>query len=112
MGIHRINWKDRTATTGAVIGEKAYWGKGYGSEAKKLLLDYAFNELNLRKICSGALAFNGRSQAYSKKCGYEVEGVLKQHIFKNGEYHDLVQLAVFKEQWLPLWKKFRKRGRM
>ncbi len=61
MGIHRINWKDRTATTGAVIGEKAYWDKGYGSEAKMLVLDYAFNMLNLRKICSQVLAFNKRS---------------------------------------------------
>jgi len=41
MGIHNINWKDRTAITGAVIGEKAFWGKGYGSEAKMLFLNYA-----------------------------------------------------------------------
>jgi RimJ/RimL family protein N-acetyltransferase len=110
MGLHQISWKDRRATTGAVIGEKAYWGKGYGSEAKMLFLDYAFNILNLRKICSQVLGFNGRSQAYSKKCGYKVEAVLKRHIFKNGEYHDLIHMAVFKEDWLPLWKKFQKTG--
>jgi len=108
MGLHRINWKDRTATTGAVIGEKSYWGKGYGSEAKMLLLQYAFHSLNLRKICSLVLSFNGRSQAYSEKCGYKVEGTLKEHIFKNGQYWDEIHLAVFKEDWEPLWKRFQK----
>jgi RimJ/RimL family protein N-acetyltransferase len=111
MGLHRINWKDRTATTGALIGEKSYWGKGYGSEAKMLLLHYAFHSLNLRKICSLVLSFNGRSKAYSEKCGYKVEGVLKEHIFKNGEYWDEIHMAVFKEDWEPLWKEFQKTGK-
>lgn len=112
MGIHGINWKDRRGTTGAVIGEKAYWGKGYGSEAKMLLLNYIFNELNLHKVCSLVLAFNKRSQAYSEKCGYHVEGVLKRHLFKNGRYWDEIHMAVFKEDWLPLWKKFQKTGKL
>ena len=108
MGIHSISWKDRTATTGALIGEKEYWGKGYGSEAKMLLLDYAFNTLNLRKISSTVIAFNKRSEAYSLKCGYKREGVrVKQH-YRNGEYWDEILLALFKEDWLPLWEKFKK----
>jgi len=111
MGIHRINWKDRIATTGALIGEKNYWGKGYGSEAKMLLLSYAFNTLNLRKICSAVISFNERSKAYSLKCGYKVEGVLKQHIFKNGRYWDEIQLAIFRKDWLPIWERFQKNGR-
>jgi RimJ/RimL family protein N-acetyltransferase len=112
MGLHRINWKDRTAVTGAVIGEKMFWGKGYGSEAKMFFLNYAFNSLNLRKICSTVLSFNKRSVAYSKKCGYHVEGILKKHIFKNGEYQDEIHMAVFKEDWLLLWKEFQKTGRI
>lgn len=106
MGIHDINWKDRTATTGALIGEAEYRNNGYGSEAKMLLLNYAFNTLNLYKIKSTVLAFNERSSAYSKKCGYKVEGKLVREIFMNGSYIDLIQLAVFKEWWEPLWYKF------
>jgi RimJ/RimL family protein N-acetyltransferase len=112
MGIHGINWKSRLATTGAVIGEKEYWGRGYGSEAKMLLLNFAFNTLNLRKICSLVFGFNERSIAYSKKCGYEVEGILKAHHFKNGAYCDEVHMAVFKEQWQPIWEQFEKSGRI
>jgi len=107
MGIHGISWKDRTATTGALIGEEEYWGKGYGTEAKMLLLDYAFNTLNLRKIYSSVIAFNGRSRAYSLKCGYKEEGVRKDHWYRKGQYWDEILLAVFKEDWLPLWKKFK-----
>jgi RimJ/RimL family protein N-acetyltransferase len=107
MGLHRINVKDRTATTGSIIGEKEYWGKGYGTEAKMLLLHYAFNTLNLRKICSAAIAFNERSLRFNRKCGYEIEGTLREQFWRNGQYHDLVQIAVFRDKWLPLWEKFR-----
>jgi RimJ/RimL family protein N-acetyltransferase len=110
MGIHGISWKDRRATTGAVIGEKSYWGKGYGTEAKMLLLNYAFNTLNLRKICSRVFGFNGRSRAYSEKCGYKIEGTLRDHHFKRGAYCDEIHLAVFREDWLPIWERFQKMG--
>jgi RimJ/RimL family protein N-acetyltransferase len=108
MGIHEISWKDRRATTGAMIGEKSYWGKGYGTEAKMLLLNYAFNTLNLRKMSLRVYAFNKRCKAYNEKCGYKVEAVLKQEMFKNGRYQDLIVMAVFKNGWIPLWEKFRK----
>jgi len=108
MGIHSINWIDGTATTGAFIGEKEYWGKGYGTDAKMVLLNYAFNTLGLRKICSRVYAFNARSIAYSKHCGYVGDGVQKKHVFRNGEYHDVVQLAVFKDTWLPYWNTYAK----
>jgi RimJ/RimL family protein N-acetyltransferase len=104
MGLHRINWKDRVATTGAIIGEADFRDKGYGTAAKMLLLDYAFNTLNLRKICSSVIAFNERSLQYSLHSGYVIEGRLRQHIFKNGEYHDEINLGVFKEEWLAARK--------
>ncbi len=112
MGLHAINWKDRRATSGAIIGEKKFWGKGYGSEAKMLFLDYAFNTLNLRKICSGVMDFNKRSQAYNRKCGYKVEGVRKEQVFRNGRYCDEVLMAVFRKDWLQLWKKFERTGKV
>ena len=109
MGLHRINWKDRTATTGAIIGDKEYWGKGYGTEAKMLLLDYVFNTLNLRKIGSMVIAYNKRSLAYSLHCGYKIEGVLKKQIFKEGRYWDEIILGVFKNDWLSARKKLKER---
>jgi RimJ/RimL family protein N-acetyltransferase len=106
MGLHNINWRDRTATTGTLIGEKNYWGKGLGTEAKILLLRHAFHTMNLRKICSQVIEFNGRSKRYSEKCGYKSEGVLRMHTFRRGRYWDLENLAVFAEDFATVWERY------
>lgn len=106
--LERINYRNRTATTGIIIGEKEYWGKGYGTDAKMTLLNYAFNVLNLRKIYSQVLAFNKRSINYSKKCGYTTEGTFKKDCFVNGKYVDIICLAVFKQDWLKTWEEYKK----
>lgn len=108
MGLHGINQKDGTATTGALIGEKEYWGKRFGTESKMILLNHAFNTLNLRKVCSSVLAFNKRSRRYNDKCGYRIEGTLKKQYFVNGRYVDEVLMAVFKDDFMPLWRVFKK----
>lgn len=107
MGLHRIHWKDRRATTGSVLLEQ-HCNKGVGTAAKMLLLNWAFNELGLNKVESRVIAFNGRSQAYSEKCGYKVVGRLKRHILRHGEWHDEVLLEVHADDWRPLWEKFKK----
>lgn len=106
MGLHHVNFLDGLARTGSFIGVKDYWSKGYGTEAKMLVLEYAFNTLNLRKVCSAVYDFNGRSKKCLEKCGYHEEGCWKSHAYRNGSYHDLFQMAVFKEDFLPLWEKF------
>ncbi len=110
MGIHRINWIDRICTTGAMIGEKDYWGKGYGTDAKMILLDYIFHTLNLHKVCSAVIAYNKRSLHYSLHCGYTIEGTRKAHIFKKGRYWDLIELGLFKKDWLLIWKRYQQTG--
>jgi RimJ/RimL family protein N-acetyltransferase len=109
LGTHDINQIDQTAETGAHICIEER-GKGYGTEAKMILLDYLFNTLNLRKIISRVYAFNTASQKYSEKCGYTKEGVLKEHIFHNGSFVDLVYLAIFKDTFGPKWEEFKKQN--
>ena len=107
MGLHRIDLINGTATTGALIGEKEYWGKGYGTEAKMLLLSYAFHWLGLYKIRSTVIAYNGRSRRYSEKCGYREDGGPgKEEFFRFGRRWDEICLAVFRKDWEPLWQKF------
>jgi RimJ/RimL family protein N-acetyltransferase len=107
MGLHRIDLVNRNATTGAMLGDESYLGKGYGSDAKMQLLAHAFLELGLMKVQSRVYDFNTRSIAYSKKCGYVEEGVLKQQQYRNGTWCNEVLLAVFKDDWLPLWQKYK-----
>ncbi|TSC69945.1 MAG: GCN5-like N-acetyltransferase [Parcubacteria group bacterium Gr01-1014_46] len=110
MGLHRIDWVNRLATTGALIGDKEYWGKGFGTDAKMALLDYAFNTLNLNRINSDVIAFNERSLNYSLHCGYQVEGRKRQAMFRHGKYWDRIELGLLREEWLPLWEKYRETG--
>lgn len=106
IGLHQISWHDRTAVTGSFIGEPEYWSKGYGSEAKMLLLHYAFHTLNLRKICSSVIAFNKRSYGCLVKCGYRREGRQRAQHFCLGRYWDEIFLAVYQKTWKPLWQKW------
>jgi len=94
--------KDRNATFGIIIGEKDYWSKNYGTEAARLLINYGFQQLNLHRISSTAIAFNERSIKLQKKVGFREEGRLRQAIFKNGQYYDLVQFGILKEEWKGL----------
>jgi len=98
-GLHNISPKDHNALFGIVIGEKDYWSKGYGTEAARLLIDYGFQQLNLHRISSGALAFNDRSIKLHKKLGFREEGRLRQAMFKNGQYHDHVQFGLLRTEW-------------
>jgi len=101
-GLHDINPKDRKATFGIVIGEKDYWSKTYGTEAARLLINYGFQQLNLHRISSSAFAFNERSIKLHKNLGFREEGRLREAIFKNGEYHDLMLFGNLREDWKGL----------
>lgn len=98
-GLHDIKWKDRQATIGIAIGEKEYWNGGFGTEAVKLLVEYAFCQLNLHRISSSVYDFNARSLAMQKKIGFVIEGRRRQAIFKNGAYADEIVLGLLKEEW-------------
>mgnify|MGYP001562059404 CR=1 FL=1 len=106
IGLHDIDWINRTATTGTFIGKEELLGKGLGTEAKMLWLKHAFQTLNLRQIYSRAYAFNGRSISYSLKCGYKEIARYPDAVFRNGKYHDMIHLLVTREMWEPLWQKF------
>ena len=109
MGLHRINFISGTAVTGALIGGD-FQNKGYGTDAKMTMLNYAFNTLGLRKVCSEVIDFNGRSLHYSTKCGYHEEGRRVGQHLRDGEYCDEVLLAVFREDWLPLWQLYQQQS--
>ena len=99
VGLHQVSAKDRVATFGIAIGEKDYWSRGYGSEAARLLVRYGFEQLNLHRIYSAAWAFNERSIRLHLRVGFKEEGRLREHVFKNGRYHDRVELGLLRDEW-------------
>lgn len=94
-GIQEVNWLARVAVIGIMIGDKDYWGKGYGTDAMKVLIKFIFENMNINKIRLNTFSFNERAIKCYKKCGFEVEGVLKKEIFKDGKYYDEVVMALF-----------------
>ncbi len=101
--LSQINTIDLTAVTGTWIA-KPFWNQGFGTEAKLLLLKVAFDTLNLRKISSAAIAYNGRSVAHNQNAGYRLEGRRKKQHFRNGKYHDEILLACFRPWWEKKWR--------
>jgi len=99
IGLNSINPKDHSATFGIAIGEKDYWGNGYGTEATQIFLDYGFQQLNLHRISSEAFAFNERSIRLHKKVGFKEEGRQREAIFKNGNFHDHVMFGILRNEW-------------
>lgn len=83
-----------------VFVTKGHHGKGIGGEAITLMLSYAFNTLNLRKINADIFAFNEQSLRCFKKLGFREQGVMEKEYFVDGVYHDDILLRLFKEEWL------------
>jgi len=103
----RLNAQKQSGTTGTLIGNTSDHGKGFATDAKMLLLDYAFNWRGMRKVTSPILATNGASQRYAQKCGYRHMATIEQEHFRDGKWIDEVQYVVFRNDWLPLWEKYK-----
>lgn len=95
-----INWIHRTATLGIMIGEKDCYGKGYATEATRLVVEYAFKRLNLRKISLGVVAENMAAINVYEKIGFEVEGIKKEETYHDGHYCDIVVMGLFKDKFI------------
>jgi len=77
-GLMDINMRNGTGELGIFIGNKDYWGKGFGNESISLLLDYGFNILNLNNIMLRVSSFNKRAINCYKKCGFKEIGRRRQ----------------------------------
>lgn len=98
-GINKIDWKNSVATVGIFIGDKAYWGKGYGTDAMKVLMKFIFEQMNVNKIKLFVYSFNSRAVKSYEKCGFVKEGILRQEIFRDGKYHDEYVMGILRDEY-------------
>ena len=89
-----INWVHRTAELALVIGDKSAWGQGFATETIGLMVDYAFNVLDLHKVGAGCYATNEGSIRAFLKAGFTEEARRPQHFFSGGTYVDHVWLGI------------------
>jgi RimJ/RimL family protein N-acetyltransferase len=96
-----MNLKNRHGNfeLGIMIGDRDYWGRGYGRETIKLLLDYGFHYLGGRRIELTTHAKNERAIRCYLACGFVEEGRPRQAIWMEGEYIDLVEMSILREEW-------------
>jgi RimJ/RimL family protein N-acetyltransferase len=95
-----INWGSREAFAGIGIGAREFWGKGYGTDAMRLLLRYGFIELNLRRISLTVFEFNQRALRSYEKVGFQLEGRQRQFMRREGRRWDILYMGILREEWM------------
>jgi len=98
-GLDRIDPYDGSATFGIFLGKKEYWGKGYGTEATSLMLDYAFNCLNLHHVWLIVKDFNKRAIKCYKKVGFKEVGRLREAILQPDGRHDVIVMDILAREF-------------
>lgn len=94
-----VNWTSGNAWVGIGIGEREYWGRGYGTDAMRLLLHFAFSSLNLRRISLSVFEYNQRAIQSYLKAGFREEGRLRQWMQRAGQRYDLIYMGILREEW-------------
>lgn len=90
-----IDWKNRNACNGIMLGDLDTRGKGYALDAVMAMMRYAFKELGLHRLDAEMIDFNNRSiDFYANKCGWHIEGRRAEWIYRNGTYHDKVLYGI------------------
>jgi len=92
--LRNIDWVSRHAEAGIFIGEAEHRSKGYGQRAIRLMLRHAFNDLGLRRLYLTVFDDNHRAIRAYEKCGLVVEGRLRKHAYKLGEFKDLIFMGI------------------
>ena len=95
MGVVNLSRKARLI----VVLKPECTGKGYGTEAVRLALKFAFDYLNLERVALSVQANNPRAIRAYEKAGFVREGLLRRDAYRNGEYIDVVQMGVLREEF-------------
>lgn len=106
VSLSDVNWINRSAQAGWMIGDKGSWGMGFATEAVLQLLDFGFHERGLHRISCSILESNSASRRVAAKCGYQEEGLLRDVVFKRGKFHNLVVLSVLNHEFAGIWKRY------
>ena len=101
-GLLRMFHAWRTTDISIIIGEKDAWGKGYGTEAILLLLDYAFRRLNFHRVAIGVVGFNEKAIRFWEKIGFKKEGIQRDGYYYKHKYHDFVMMSILEDEFREL----------
>ena len=95
-----IDSHNRSCVFHIMIGDKNQRGKGMGTFAVTEILRHAFEDLNLNRVELTVLPDNEPALKLYRKAGFQQEGLLRQHIYKNGAYRDMILMSILREEWM------------
>jgi RimJ/RimL family protein N-acetyltransferase len=95
-----MNWLTKDSMIGIALGDPAYWGRGYGTEAMRLVLRYGFTVLGLHRMSLNVFDYNPRAIRSYEKAGFRVEGRLREALNRDGRRWDMLYMGILREAWL------------
>jgi diamine N-acetyltransferase len=96
-GLLRIFPAWRTTDVSIILGEER--GKGYGTQAMRLMLDLAFRELGMHRVSIGVVGFNEVALGFWESLGFSKEGVQRDGYLLEDGFHDFVMMSLLEEEW-------------
>lgn len=99
VALFNIEWNNQCAKLAIGIGDGAFRGKGYGTDALRIILRYGFCELNLHRIGLDVISYNKRAIRAYEKVGFQVEGVLREAVLRDGEKYDRVLMSILRSEY-------------
>ena len=100
VGLKDINYINQSAEFYVIIGDRTAWGKGYGTEATRLMVCYGFMELNLNRIQTQDMEENIGGWRADEKAGFTYEGTLREVILRSGKYNDVRVYSLLRSEYL------------
>ena len=98
VGLYKIDKVAKKTEYGILLAEDNSRGKGYGTKCTRTLVDYAFDELGMHKVTAEVLCENTPSISMFKKCGFSIDGCLRDDVYKNGRYYDVLTMSVLSSE--------------
>jgi RimJ/RimL family protein N-acetyltransferase len=100
MTLDVVNWSAGNAYIGLSIGDRQNWNQGYGTEMVRLILQFAFMEINLRRVTLTVFEYNPRAIRAYEKAGFRHEGRMRQFLNKEGRRWDMLCMGILRAEWM------------
>ena len=100
VDLYVYNWPGRDTFVGLGIGERDFWGKGYGTDVMKVILRYAFTEINMKRVTLTVFEYNPRAIRSYEKAGFRHEGRMRAVLNKEGRRWDMLTMGVLRTEWM------------
>ena len=99
VGLYNIDHRVQCAEFAIVIGDKTCWGKGFGKQVSRSVIEYGFKQLNLHRIKLTVLATNVRAVKFYEKIGFRKEGTLRHEQYRDNHYVDVLMMGMLENEW-------------